>query len=739
MRSAYQHCSFRFETNSNVFKNKCRSPPLMISTKTPVSIILCDLTYDTLILVSDTIPVNIGFVGAYAKQNFGEDISLSLFKYPQSVIEEIKNNPPDIIACSNYSWNSNLSEYILGFANKANPNVITVQGGTNFPHEDGQQKEFLVTRPNTDIHILFEGEKSFCNIVQRVFDSNWDRNQIFNSPIDGTAFLSSKREVSSYPQLIKGKIVDRIKNLDEIPSPYLNGMMEVFFDGELTPFIETNRGCPFKCSFCHTGNDYFQKTNTFSTDRIYKEIQYIGPRAQKLGITNLHIADTNFGMYPRDREVCLALKESKEKYSWPLQIMATTGKNNKERVVEITGILGNMFAVNMSVQSMDDEVLRKIKRSNIKLDAYKEVNKNLQKNGRSTKAEMIFPLPGETKESFMRGIEDLISSGISSLTIYTLMLLNGTEFKNTQYRKEFDIKGRFRIVPLNFGEYEGEKIFDFEEVGIQTKDMPFEDYLYLRGFALMIESLINGRAFEEFFLYSKSLGVGRTEFLKRIYDNIKNAPKTVQRNLENFLEETKGELWQSEQELVDYYRQEQNYSLLKAGKVGGNLIYKYKALNIVFSSSDWINFINEQLKILCEEKIKDKELLEQAEIEIKEIVNFCKYKLAGLFDIDADLSPISEKFNFDILSWLDSDHEKPLSDYRAKTPISCQFEYDQEQLQTRKDQFSRYGNDVNALSKIVTRISSLESQFRQIRKNDDSIRGIYNCTQGSMTKYMLAN
>ena len=151
----------------------------MISTKTPVSIILCDLTYDTLILVSDTIPVNIGFVGAYAKQNFGEDISLSLFKYPQSVIEEIKNNPPDIIACSNYSWNSNLSEYILGFAKKANPNVITVQGGTNFPHEDEQQKKFLITRPNTDIHILFEGEKSFSNIAQRAFDSNWDRDQIF--------------------------------------------------------------------------------------------------------------------------------------------------------------------------------------------------------------------------------------------------------------------------------------------------------------------------------------------------------------------------------------------------------------------------------------------------------------------------------------------------------------------------------------------------------------------------------
>jgi radical SAM superfamily enzyme YgiQ (UPF0313 family) len=711
----------------------------MTNTKNPVNIFLCDLTYDTLVLVSDTIPINIGFIGAYAKQKFGENINLAFFKYPDSVIEEIKNNPPDIIACSNYSWNSNLSEYILGIAKKANPSVIAVQGGTNFPHEDEQQKEYLVNRPNTDIHILFEGEKSFCNIVQRAFDSNWDREQIFNSPIDGTAFLSSKREDSSYLQLIKGNVVDRIKNLDDIPSPYLNGMMEVFFDGKLTPFIETNRGCPFKCSFCHTGHDHFQKTNTFSTDRIYKEIQHIGPRALKHGITNLHIADTNFGMYPRDREVCFALKESKEKYGWPLQIIATTGKNNKERVVEITGILGNMFAVNMSVQSMDDEVLKKIKRSNIKLDHYKEVNKNLQRTGRATKAELIMPLPGETKESFMRGIEDLIGSGVSSLTIYTLMLLNGTEFKNAQYRKEFDIKGRFRIVPLNFGEYEGEKIFDIEEVGIQTKDMPFEDYLYLRGFALMIESLINGRVFEEFFMYSKSLGVERTEFLKRIYDNIKNAPDILQCNLENFIKETKGELWDSEKELVDYYRQKDKYHLLRSGKVGGNLIYKYKVLNIIFSNSDWINFIKEQLKILCEEKIKDKKHLEQTEIEINEIGNFCKYKLAGLFNVDADLSPVSGKFNFDILSWLDSGYDKPLSDYLAKAPISYQFEYDQEQLQTRKDQFSRYGNDVNALSKIVTRITSLESQFRKIRKSDDPIRGIYNYTQGSMTQYMLSN
>ena len=95
---------------------------------------LCDLTYDTIILVSDTIPINIGFIGSYMKKIFGETVDLSLFKYPNDAIHAIKSNSPDIICLSNYSWNSNLSEYVASVAKKFNSNVVTVQGGTNFPH-----------------------------------------------------------------------------------------------------------------------------------------------------------------------------------------------------------------------------------------------------------------------------------------------------------------------------------------------------------------------------------------------------------------------------------------------------------------------------------------------------------------------------------------------------------------------------------------------------------------------------
>ena len=70
-------------------------------------------------------------------------------------------------------------------------------------------------------------------------------------------------------------------------------MLDRFFDGKLAPFIETNRGCPFVMSFCHTGNDYFNKINMFSAERINAEIDYIGKKAAALGISHLHIADTN--------------------------------------------------------------------------------------------------------------------------------------------------------------------------------------------------------------------------------------------------------------------------------------------------------------------------------------------------------------------------------------------------------------------------------------------------------------
>ena len=146
----------------------------------PLKVYLCDLTHDTVILVSDTIPLNIGYVGSYAKKIHGDLIDLSLFKYPEKAIEAIKKDPPDVLALSNYSWNSLLSEKVAEVAKKINPKIVTVQGGPNFPHATELQFEFLKKRPSTNFHIMFEGEASFSNILERVIKERNNEQELFD-------------------------------------------------------------------------------------------------------------------------------------------------------------------------------------------------------------------------------------------------------------------------------------------------------------------------------------------------------------------------------------------------------------------------------------------------------------------------------------------------------------------------------------------------------------------------------
>ncbi len=700
----------------------------MLNNNKKLKVYLGDITHDTIILVSDVIPINIGFIGTYMKKIFGDQVDITLFKYPNDIIKAIKSDPPDVIGLSNYSWNSNLSEHLASVAKKYNSNVVTIQGGTNFPHDKATQQSFLSERLSTDVFTILEGEKSCSNIIQRVIDSDKNRKKIFEKEIDGCVFIHPDTKNSSTPVFLQGKILSRIKDLDEIPSPYLTGVLDKFFDGKLAPFIETNRGCPFTCSFCHTGADYFHKLNKFSHERVKAEIEYIAKKSEKLGITNLHLADVNFGMYPQDQLVAEMLLETKKKYKWPQTMMTTTGKNSKERIIKLTEMLGNIFEVQMSMQSMSESVLTNIKRSNIKLDHMVEINKELNKQGRTTGAELIVPLPGETKESFVEGLNNVINSNVSRVVIYTLMMLHGTNFKLPAYREKYEYLTKFRIVPLNFGNYDGEKIFDYEEVGVQTKDLSFEDYLFIRALALFAEALYNGKPFEEFFKYARIYKIQPADLLKILYDNILEAPKDVQNLVSDFIEETKSELWDTEEDLINFYKQEKNYEKLNRGEVGGNLIYKYKSKSLIKSGSSWIKFLEGQILKLVLSKQKDLISHDLIKSEISEIAQFCNLKINSLLDASANTDPVKGNFEFDILKWIEDENQNRLNFYKFENNKKQElfFEFSTDQILVRNDVFKRYGSDLNAVSKIVTRIDSLESQFRKVRtKNENLLRDIY--------------
>ena len=160
------------------------------------------------------------------------------------------------------------------------------------------------------------------------------------------------------------------------------------------------------------------------------------------------------------------------------------------------------------------------------------------------------------------------------------------------------------------------------------------------------------------------------------------------------------------------------------------------------ASSSLISFLEDQVlkEVISKQKgIKSTELIKS---ELREIANFCSLKINALLDANADTQPISSKFDYDILNWIESEDNKKLSDYKFKNDekIELHFEFTEDQMLMRKDVFTRYGTDLNAVSKIVTRLGSLESQYRKVRyKDETSLRDIYKKIGDMNIRYTLAN
>ena len=217
----------------------------------------------------EIMPYNVGLVASAARHALGSAVEIRLFKYVAPLLRALEERPPDLLGCSNYCWNTHLSHFLCRRAKALNPATVTVLGGTNYPFEAAGQLEFLQSRPFVDFHVFYEGERAFTHLLRRWLACP-DVRELREQPVDGCQAISP-----TTGRLLSGKAMPRIKHLDEIPSPYASGLLDEFFDGVLTPLLETNRGCPFTCNFCNAGSDYYAKVNMFSVEYLEREWRYV--------------------------------------------------------------------------------------------------------------------------------------------------------------------------------------------------------------------------------------------------------------------------------------------------------------------------------------------------------------------------------------------------------------------------------------------------------------------------------
>ena len=94
--------------------------------------------------------------------------------------------------------------------------------------------------------------------------------------------------------------------------------------------------------------------------------------------------------------------------------------------------------VSVSMQSMNKTTLKDIKRANIKLNVFKDLQKKYIEAGLVTYTELILPLPGETYDTFKSGIDELLDSAQhSGIVIYNCTVMPNAEMGDVEYQKKY--------------------------------------------------------------------------------------------------------------------------------------------------------------------------------------------------------------------------------------------------------------------------------------------------------------
>lgn len=668
-------------------------------------IFLGDLTHDSVGLATEVFPLNIGFIAAYCKKRFGDQVELTLFKYINELEDAIYENPPDILALSNYPWCHNVDMAMLRLLAKRRPEAIRVMGGPNFPHQSDLQREFLAARPLIDSYPYLDGEVSFSNLVDLVLQSGdlkLARERIRTTPIQGCVQLNDSGQMVAPPSPI------RLPQLDDVPSPYLTGIMDKFFDGRLNPMIQTNRGCPFTCTYCSDGTRLVSKVNQFSVDRVRAELAYIGQRVPKATKT-LFVSDLNFGMYARDAEICAEISSIKEKYDYPYFIDTTTGKNSKQRVIKNIEKLAGTLGLSLSVQSMTPQVLRNIKRENMRLDDFLGLKPAIQSVGLATNAEVILGLPGESADSHIDSMDALLSLEMDHVLSYTLMMLNGTEMNVPEQRKLWGYKSKFRVIPRDFTALRsGENIVEVEEVGVESNTMPFEDYIRARKFVIMV-GVVNNRGFKPLLRFLLQHNIRIKQLLQSMLASMDTAPESGNERVtgrllhfvREFERESREELWDTEEELVEFFQDKENFKGLLEGRYGANLLQTYKARIWGHCFEELADCAFLHAAELLQESKANKESLEQ----LREVERYCRGMTYNLMGDDRLRSVPETTLSYDIAAWVADPESKPLVHYKWPEPRSVRFTLSQHQYDYLEENFKHFGRSDLGRGKVLIRIS----------------------------------
>ena len=227
-------------------------------------------------------------------------------------------------------------------------------------------------------------------------------------------------------------------DLETLPSPYLLGVLppQTFMRWE------TQRGCPFRCSFCqhresHLATKGLQKRRSFEINRLIEESKWMSQNA----VTDVAILDPTFNSGPNYLKVMDALIACNYRGKVSLQCRFEMIKNEfLERVVKLNEI-GAKIVLEFGLQTIIPNEAKAINRPN-RIKKIEDVIKQLHYLEILFEVSLIFGLPLQTLESFKESVNFCLENKVPVVKAWPLMLLRGTPLDSLEMREKYQLKER---------------------------------------------------------------------------------------------------------------------------------------------------------------------------------------------------------------------------------------------------------------------------------------------------------
>jgi radical SAM superfamily enzyme YgiQ (UPF0313 family) len=661
---------------------------------------LADLTYTQQTVASDVMPAAVAGIATFTESVVSLRNPIRVFKYPERLAEALdRDGPPDIIGFSNYVWNGSLSHGFAKAIKRVCPKTIVIFGGPNYPVAKVEQESWLRRWDAVDFMVIKEGELAFARLVEAIIATDGDIDEVKRRALPSVHFIAADGTA------VLSETVERIRDLTQIPSPYIDGRLDEFFDGVLLPIVQTNRGCPFGCTFCVEGVRYFNKIYRNAASKVDTELDYIGRNMQEVrskgGRNDLFIADSNFGMYREDLDTCRSLAQTRDKYKWPEYINVATGKNSKERVLEASRIIDGALRLSGSVQSLDRKVLENIQRGNISAEGLMDLALKAGEIGANTYSEIILALPGDSRKSHFDTVRTVIEAGFTNVYLFQLMLLPGTDVASDESKARWNMVTRYRVLPRCYGHFKvlGQEVrtAEIEEICVGNDSLSFQDYLDCRKMHLIVTLFYNDGVFGTLLKLMRLLHVPIFRWIEAMIEE--EPSEGLAELFTSFRRATEEELWTRREELEDFASRGGVTEKFIAGELGNNLLFVHKTTAIT-EHVDGLAALARGALVRCLHELghNDPEIF----AFIDDALAYHCARTKNLF-FNRGAEPSTE-LRFDIPAFAEEEQPESLAEFRMPVPCIYRFVLDTGQIELIERYLGIYGDSTVGIGRILSKI-----------------------------------